>query len=123
MKLPRIDVVVFDGVAGPDHPGPLQPRDGREDCELNLLRQRGRDPVRIDGGVVQALGLEKNLMPVTIAELDDLVLDRWAIARSGAPDLARIHWRAMDIGADHIVRGRRGASNAALDLRRRDAIG
>ncbi|MEY9611533.1 hypothetical protein ABIF21_004407 [Bradyrhizobium elkanii] len=61
-------------------------------------------------------------MAVTVAEADDLVLDRGAIARSGALDLTGIHRRAMHIGPDHLMgRGRR-PGDAALDLRRRNPV-
>src|SRR5262249_40897532 len=56
------------------------------------------------------------------AEADDLVLDRGAIARTGALDLAGVHRRTMDIGPDHLVGDRRGAGDPALDLRRGDPI-
>src|ERR1700738_888404 len=62
-------------------------------------------------------------MAVAIAEADDLVLDRRAIARPGALDLPGIHRRAMHIGPDHLMGCRRRAGDAALDLRRRDAVG
>src|SRR4051794_39858932 len=62
-------------------------------------------------------------MPVAIPKTDDLVLDRRAIARPGTPDLTGIHRRAMYIGPDHLMGRRGGAGDAALDLRRRDAVG
>ena len=62
-------------------------------------------------------------MAVAIAEADDLVLDRGAIARAAALDLAGIHRRAMHIGPDHLMGRRRGPGDAALDLRRRDPVG
>ena len=85
--------------------------------------QRGGDAVRIDGGVVQPLGLEENLVPVALAEAHDLVLDRGAIARAPARDLPGIHRRAVHIRPDDVVGRLRGASDAALDLRRFDAFG
>ena len=59
-------------------------------------------------------------MPVALAEADDLVLDRGAIARPAALDLAGIHRRAMHIGADDLMGLRRRAGDGALDLRRFD---
>src|ERR1700676_1198466 len=61
-------------------------------------------------------------MPVAIAEADDLVLDRGTIARPAALDLARIHWRAMHIGPNHLMGRWRGSRDAALDLRRGDLV-
>ena len=92
-------------------------------AQLHLLRQRGRDAVRIDRRIVEPLGLEKDLVPVALAEAHDLVLDRRAIARSAALDLPGIHRRAMHIVADDLV-GRVGrAGDAALDLSVVDALG
>ena len=81
---------------------------------LDLARQRGRDAVGIDRVVVQPLGLEENLVPVAFGEPHHLVLDRRAIARADAFDLARIDRRAVEIGADQIVRGRRRAGDGAV---------
>ena len=62
-------------------------------------------------------------MPVAFAEAHDLVLDRWAIARPAARDLAGIHRRAVNIVADDPVRRLGGAGDAALDLGLLDALG
>src|SRR6266481_7197981 len=59
-------------------------------------------------------------MSVAVAEADDLVLDRGAIARSDALDLPGIHRRAMHIGPDHLMGCGGGPGDAALDLRGRD---
>ncbi len=116
-------MVVFDGIARPDHPHPLEPGNGREDRELNLFRQRGRDAVGIDRGVVEPFRLQEDLVAVAIAEPDDLVLDRGTIARTAALDLAGIHRRAMHVGPDHFMGRRRRPGDPALDLRRRDPVG
>src|SRR5206468_9672307 len=94
LEFAGIDMVVFDGVARPDHLRLLESGNGREDRELNLFRQRGRDPVGIDRGVVEPLRLQEYLVAVAIAEADDLVLDRGTIARATALDLTGIHRRA-----------------------------
>ena len=116
-------MVVFDRIARPHDARALQAGNRCDQSELHVLRQRGRDPVRIDGGVVEAFRLEKDLMPVALAEAHDLVLDRGAIARPAALDLAGIHRRAVDVGADDLVGRRRRAGDAALDLRIGDARG
>ena len=74
-------------------------------------------PFGIDRGVVQPFRLQENLVPVALAEAHDLVLDRRAIARPAARDLAGIHRRAMHVGADDPMRGLGGPGDAALDLR------
>ena len=66
-------------------------------ARLGLRRQRGRNAVRIDGRIVDALGFEKDLMAVAVGEADDLVLDRRTIARAAAGDRAGIDGGAMRI--------------------------
>ena len=107
LQLARIDVVVFDGVARPDDARVFQARNGRDQRALDVLRQRGRNAVRIDRVIVEPFRLQENLVAVALAEADDLVLDRRAIARAAARDLAGIHRRTMHIGADDRVRRRR----------------
>src|SRR4029453_11652154 len=82
----RIDVIVFDGVTRPDDARRLEPGDGREESVLNVFGERGRDAVRIDGVVVEAFGLEKDLMAAALLEAHDLVLDRGTVARADALD-------------------------------------
>jgi hypothetical protein len=89
---------------------------------LDLIGQRGRDAVRIDGGVVEAFRLEKNLMAVAVAEADDLVLNRRAVTRTAALDLAGIHRRSMHVGADDFMRCGRRPCDGATDLPVRNAF-
>src|SRR6185436_6196772 len=120
MEFAGIDMVVFDGIARPHHLYPLEPGNGGEDRELNFFRQRGGDAVGIDRGVVEPFGLQEDLVTIAIAEPDDLVLYRGAIARTAALDLAGIHWRAMYVRPNDVMRRGRRAGDTALDLRRRD---
>src|SRR5438132_11969432 len=55
-------------------------------------------------------------MPIALAEAHDLVLDRGAITRPFARNLARIHRRAVAVVADDAVSGTVLARNAALNL-------
>src|SRR4051812_46940516 len=123
MKLSGIYVIVLDGIARPNHANTLEAWDRAQQLELHVFGQRGRDSIGIDRGVIKAFRLKKDLMAVAVAKADDLVLDRGAIARTGALDLPGIHRRAMDIGPYQIVGGRRGPGNPALDLRVSDALG
>ena len=70
-----------------------------------------------------ALRLEEYLMAVAFAELHDLIFDRWAVTRPAAGDLAGIHGRAGEIGADDGVRCLGRAGDGAGDLWRRDLVG
>ena len=87
IEFARVDMVVFDGIARTDHPHPLKAGNRGQNRQLHLFRQRGRNAVGIDRRVVESFRLQKDLMSVAVAEADDLVLDRRAIARSGALDL------------------------------------
>ena len=62
-------------------------------------------PFGIDRVVVEALGLEEDLVRCAVGEAHHLVLDRGAVARTDALDLAGIHGRAMEVGADDGVGG------------------
>jgi hypothetical protein len=68
---------------------------------------------------VEALGLEKYLVPVAIAEAVDLVLDRRTIARPLRIDRAGEQRRAIEPRADRVVRGGVGSGHAAMELRQR----
>ncbi len=122
-QLARIDVIVLDGVAGPLDQRLFQPRHGADKGFLHLGGQRGRDAVRIDGVIVEALRLEENLVRFAAGKAHDLVLDRRAVARAGRGDLPGIHGRAGEIGADDGVRRLGRAGDGAGDLARGDLVG
>src|SRR4029078_7449338 len=90
-QLARIDIVVLDGIAGPDDARGLETWDGLEERMLHVLGQRGRDAVRIDGVVVETLRLEKDLVAAALLEANDLVFDRGTIARADTLDGAGVH--------------------------------
>ena len=58
-------------------------------------------------------------MALALAELDDLVLDRRAVARSDAFDAAAVHRRAFQVVADHLVRSGVRVGDPAGNLRQR----
>ena len=116
----RVDVVVFDRVAGTEDARMLEARNRGDERGLRLRRQRGRNAVRIDCRIVDAFGLEEDLVAVAIGEADHLVLDRRTIAWAAPGDRARIDGGAMRIGADDAMGLGRGAGDVAGELRRRD---
>ena len=77
----RIDMIIFDRIAGLIDLDPFKAVDRPQKCELHIDRQRGRYPVGINGAVIQPFRLEKDLMAVAIAKAVDLVFDRRAVAR------------------------------------------
>ena len=76
----RVDEIIFDRIARPQHPDLGKTGNGVEELLLDILRQRGRNAVWIDGGVVQSFRFEENLMCLALLEPNHLVLDRRAIA-------------------------------------------
>ena len=68
-----------------------------EHGQLHVLRQRGGDAVGIDRRVVEPFRLQEDLVPVAVAEPDDLVLDRGAVARARGyaiwPEYMGERWR------------------------------
>src|ERR1700678_2504606 len=98
----------------------LEARNRRHERGLRLRGQRGRNAVRIDGRIVNAFRLEKNLVAVAVGEADHLVLDRRTIAWAPPGDRARIDGGAMRIRLDDAVRLDGGARDVAGELRRRD---
>ena len=72
----------------------------------------------MERAVVQALGLDKDLVRVLVGEAHDLVLDRRTVARAHAFDHARVQRRAIQPRADDVVRARRRVRDPATALRR-----
>ncbi len=89
----------------------------RRNRSLGLGRDRGRDPVRIDGVVVQPFGLQEHLVAGLVGEAHHLVLDRGAIARADPRGAAAIDSRFRQPLGDDPVRGLVGVGDAAGDLR------
>src|ERR1700760_2886751 len=73
-QLARIDIVILDGVARPLDDNSFEPRHRFQKRLLDLDGQRSRDAIRIDRVVVEALGLEENLMRRAVGESHDFVL-------------------------------------------------
>jgi len=60
-------------------------------------------------------------MAILIGEAHDLVLDGRAVARPTTLDLAGVHRRPMQVGADEFVNRLIGIGNVAIHLRLFDA--
>ena len=120
MERARIDVIVLDRIARLQDNGILKPFDRMQERFLHILGQGCGDAVRIDGRNIlvlrQALRLEEDLVAVTLAEPDDLVLDRRTVARTDALDPTGIHGRAVNVVADDRMRRRVRPCDAARDL-------
>src|SRR5262249_60358246 len=91
--------------------------------ELHILRQRRRNAVWIDRVIVEALGLEEDLVALALLKANHLVFDRWTVARADALDRARVHRRAGEVRLDDGVGGLGRVRDVADDLRRDDPLG
>ena len=103
-------------------PGGLEPGNAGDDAVLDMARQARRNPVRIDGVIVQTLGFEEDLVRLALGEPLYLILDRRAVARALPGNLAAIDGRKMNrLGNDPVRFGRR-AGDSAFDLGHRNAL-
>src|SRR5581483_402883 len=94
IQFARVYGIIFDRVAGTDHFRLLKPRNRSYHGFLHVDRHAGRHAVHVYFVRVQPFRFEKNQVPRLVRKLDDLILDRRAIARSGALDLTAIQRRA-----------------------------
>ena len=118
-----IAVVVLDRVARLEDACLLEPGNAPHHGRLNVLGQRGRDAVGIDGRIVQTLRFQEDLVRVPIGKAYDLVLDRRAIAWALPLDHAAIHGGTLQVHADQLVRLARRSCHAACDLRAPGPVG
>src|SRR5680860_1293571 len=100
----RIEVIVFDRVTGARNMRLLEAGNRAHQLILRLERQAGGDTVGIYLARGQAFRLDKDLMRSFVREPHDLVLDRRAVTRPDACYRAAVHGRAMQAGADEVVR-------------------
>ena len=91
----------------------VQAGDGLQHQLLHLDRQAGGEAVDVDLLVAQPLGLQVDMVPLALGELDDLVLDRRAVARADALDLSRVQGRQVQVLADDAADLGRGVAQVA----------
>ena len=85
---------------------------------LHVARQAHRKAIDVDLARVEAFRLEKNLMPLLVGKPDDLVLERRAVPRPDAANLAVEQRRAVDVRAHQIADAIVRVQQIAVDLRR-----
>ena len=88
MQFGRLNEIVLDRVAWPHHYCVLEPRKRVHQLLLHGRRQAHRVAVDVDLVDVEPFGLEKQLVPLAMREPHHLVLERRAVARADAADLA-----------------------------------
>ena len=118
LEIARIEIVVFDGIAGARDMGVLEPADGAHQSQLNIKRQTGRDPLRIDLMSIEAFRLEKNLVAILAGKSVDLVLDRWTVARPDTRDDTGKHRRPIQPRTNDVVGSAIGLRDPARQLPR-----
>ena len=79
-------MVILNGIAGTQDLDAFQSRNRPDEFGLNLFRKRRRDAVRINRDIIDTLGLEEDLMAISLAEAHNLVFDRRAVARAAPLD-------------------------------------
>ena len=114
----RIEIVVFDRVSRTQNVRMFTAPQRAHELELHVERQRGRDTVRIDLIGREAFRLEEDLVALAFRKAHDLVLDRWAVARTNALDHAGEQRRATKPAADDFVRALIGVRDPARELPR-----
>src|ERR1700730_12680942 len=90
-ELSWIHIIVFDCVARPQDLCLLETWYGSSQLTLDDLRQRCGDAIRIDGVVIQPLGLQEDLVTITVGKPNNLVLDRWAVPGADTFNLPGVH--------------------------------
>ena len=113
-----IEIVVFDGVAGPRDAGVLETTDGTHRLQLDIERQAGGNAVGVQLEGVQAFRFDEDLVAVLVRVAAHLVLDGRAVPRPGAFDHAGEHGAAVEPGADDLVGALIGVGNKAAGLAR-----
>ena len=89
---------------------------------LDLVRQRGRDAVRVDRVIIQTFRLQEDLVLGPVSKAHDLVLDGRTIARPAPGDCAAIDSRVLQIVRNDLVCRLRRVGDGASDLRHRDTV-
>src|SRR2546427_5525856 len=94
----------LDRVSRARHPRPLETRDRVQKLELNGHGQGSGQPVDVELVGVEPFRLEEDLMPLRVGELDDLVFDRRAVARTARGDRAAVQRRLLEVAANDVLR-------------------
>jgi len=93
-------VVVLDGVPRAGHVRPLESRNGVQELQLDGDGQGSGQPIHVQLGRVQTLGLKENLVTLRLRELDDFILDGRAVARSAPADGPAVQRRLLEDAAE-----------------------
>ena len=95
-----------------------RPAHGTHQRVLDVERQAGGNPVRVDLVGGQPLRLQKDLVALLVGKAVDLVLHARAVARPHPLDLSREHRAAVEARPDDLVRALVGVRDPARHLPR-----
>ena len=115
-QLPRVEVVVLDGVSRARDVRALEARDGAHELDLHVEREARGDAVRVDLVGIESFRLDEDLVRVALGEPHHLVLHRRAVPRPRPVDHARVHGRPVERGADDLVGPLAGMGDMARHL-------
>ena len=101
----------------------LKARNGAKEEVLGLRGDRGGNTVGIDGGIVQALGLQEDLVAGPVGEPHHLVLDGGTVPRPATLDAAAIDRRLRKALSDDPVGLRGRGRHPTGDLGIGDPVG
>src|SRR5579859_4248201 len=118
MQVSRVEVVVFDGIAGPHEMSMLEAADRTHQLELYIEGEAGGDPVRVELLRGKALWFEEDLMARLAREAVNLVLDGGTVSRPDALNHAGEHGRTIERAADDLVGALVGVRDPARQLLR-----
>ena len=123
MQLRRRSEVVLDRVTVAHDLSSFETEDRVNQLFLHIAWQASRDAVAVVLAGVPTFRLQKDVMRCLVGEPHDFVFDAWTIPRSSRLDLSRIHWRAMQVGADEFVNSFIRLGEMADHLRLSDRVG
>src|ERR1700759_3210542 len=96
MELGRWEIVIFDGIAGPEYADVLKPGYLLKCLVLDFFREGGRETIDIYFYRIPAFGLYKELVAVAFGEAVDLVFDAGTISGTYSFYAAGIHGTTVE---------------------------
>src|SRR5207249_9077788 len=119
-KFGRIDHVIFNSIAWPEHGHVLKARDHSHKFPLKISRKTGREAIQIGFIGMIAFRFKKQLMPLFVWEFDYFIFDGWTIARTNADDLTAVERRAIQVLTNRLMQLCSRKANETANLRARD---
>jgi hypothetical protein len=90
VKLSGREIIVLNGITGPDDVGTFEAGDGPDEVSLNIKGQTSRDAVDIYFTGMSSFGLEENGVRRFLGKAHNFVFDGGAISGTGSFNLMLI---------------------------------